>query len=437
MQRGHLMGVRLLIIGVVVAGLTACINDASNNAKSDSLNPGQPAHRNTTFWPDSMHHEGTTCGPEDSIRAGQVPPDAASWDTWSIPEFQDTQRFVTGASTVYGPIACIAARENLHELNDRAFMAGAVLVAVIHVDTGRLTPAYTQLKLTNGFNCVFVQQVSTGGNSVPVPIPALGNANGRVDSRWRGYIVPSRDRVCDPIRPAAQLPTFALTAVGDAPNWYPGVARFMILDNWKPAVGVRCGPAWCVIGAASPAVLPAPAHVARVGGSIGRERTMMVVPGWYDEQQLAVPGGGGPLGIKAMLKASIVPDPALDTLTIASFDAGFVPVATIYFEQTPTDKYLNDYQFHLGSTQPDTLFLHHITTGTPHWVARVNRSPRYFRVMRTPHPPHVTGTARWSWRDNDEVIWVRCEDGCCLVDSDWSTMITSLDMIFRRERKTG
>jgi hypothetical protein len=423
-EHNYLKAMRLLVGGFAVLSFAAC----KGSVKKVGF---------TEFWPDSMHHQVPTCGPVDSIRLISIPPDAATWNTWAIPEYQDEQRFVTGQSQPYGPIACVAARQDLDKINSANFSAGPVLVAVVWVDPGVLTPAYRQLNLSNGFNCVFIEKSSTGTVPVTAPIAALGNAPGRADNRWRGYVVPSHDRICDPPGPTSQLSALGLDADGESGSSYPPVARFMILNDWKPAIGVRCGAAWCVIGTPTVSMLPAPAHVAPVAGSTGPRRTMFVVPGWYDEQQVAVPGGTGTPPLTPSLKASIVPDPDLDTYTVtANFDTGFVRVATVFFEEEPTAKYLNDYQFHIRSTQEDTLYLRHITTGRPHWVARVNNNSRYFRVMRTPHAgSHVTGTARWAWDDNDEVIWVRCDDGCCLVDSDWSSMMSSVDLLFKRSNK--
>jgi hypothetical protein len=416
---------RLLMAGVGATVFVACNKDQTTT------------HQNVAFWSDTTHHEMPTCGPADSIRKISVPADVALWTTWSIPEFQDQQRFVPGQSQAYGPIACVAARQDLDKLNSTAF-SNPTLVAVVWVDPGPLNAAYSQLNLQNGFNCVYVQRLSTGSAPITEPIPALGNATGRSDGRWRGYVVPAHASVCDPVGPSSQLQALALDADGTTGTDYPPVARFMILNNWKPAIGVRCGPAWCVVGTPSSAMLPAPAHVARVVGSAGRQRTMFVVPGWYDEQQVAVPASGTP-PLTPSLKASIVPDPDLDSYTTtANFDTGFVRVAVVYFQDNPAAKYLDSYQFHLGSLHPDTLYIRHITTGTPHWIARVNNTGlRYFRVMRTPHPPHITGTARWAWQDNDEIIWARCDEGCCLVDSNWSELMASVDVLFKRSRKTG
>lgn len=439
MQR-PLMGLPLVIAGLVVAGSTTCNTNRSvvkPFAPLVSVTPEMPPPpAQGFFWPDTMHHDETTCGPVAATRNTIIPPDAASWRTWAIPEFQDKQRFVTGQSTAYGPIACVAANPQLESLDAAAF-ASPILVAVVFVDPGTLTAAYTQLKLHNGFNCVYLQHSTAGTGPSLTSVAALGNTNGRADSRWTGFVVASHDKICDPIGPQSQLQAISLEADGADGSAYPGVARFMILESWRPAIGMRCGSGWCVVGAANAGMLPAPAHLSRVAGATGRRKTMLVVPGWYDEQHVAIPSATG-VGIAAALKASIVPDSGLDSFTITTdFDTGFVRVATIHFKQGPSAKYSDNFQFHNDTLQPDTLYLRHITTGTAHWVARVNHNSRFFRVLRTPHPEkHVTGTARWAWRDNDEVIWVRCEDGCCLVDSNWSSSMSSIDGIFKRGQKS-
>ena len=118
------------------------------------------------------------------------------------------------------------------------------------------------------------------------------------------------------------------------------------------------------------------------------------------------------------LRASVIPTDGLDTYTItANFDTGFVKVAMIHFEDEPVGKYAdpNVWGFTKASVRENVLSIKHISGTT--WQAMVDGVPRNLKVTRTDHSGgHIVGTARWAWSDKDEAIWVRCEDGCCLVE---------------------
>jgi hypothetical protein len=150
----------------------------------------------------------------------------------------------------------------------------------------------------------------------------------------------------------------------------------------------------------------------------------VLIPGWYDDQQIAKPGGDAGLSIAASIHASVVPFPAIDEYDVDAFDE-WRNVAVVRFADAPTDKYLAKWQFKPAVATSDTIQLRQVKRlwgllGTK-WKVRINNiDAPYLRVTRTEHKEtdgfKIVGTARWAWSDNDEPIWVRCGDGCCMIE---------------------
>jgi hypothetical protein len=160
----------------------------------------------------------------------------------------------------------------------------------------------------------------------------------------------------------------------------------------------------------------APPHGFASTGSATGNRAR--IPGWYDDQEIATPGSDAGLSIRSELHASVVPFAAIDGYDVPDFDT-WKPVATVYFASAPTAKYASKWGFNSG---PNVLTLKRSGWWIfEEWEAEVNGVDRNLRVIRTEHDLpgfHIVGTARWAWWDLDEPIWVRCGQGCCLVEPE-------------------
>lgn len=387
----------------------------------------RPAAKSAARHPTS-HEE--VCGPlmrqtdtkdiSDSVR---------DWDTWDIPEFQDQQRFVgsNAATADYGPLACVVASPYLSGVPQAAFDSPAgvmVAMAWVRFDSMPVNASYRRLHMDNPahpFSCVIVRRRTTGaGNALTgMSVPTLNPTNVASSGRWEGFIVPSINRQCSSIDGQAPLPGSRMTSEQMTAELIPAVARFMIDRGWRPGIGVRCGAAWCTVGFQNSDHLE-PAHGYGPSG-VDVAVSRRAVPGWFDDQHLAVPGLGGLLGIRPRLHASIVPDTALDSLHLADFDAGWKPVATVHFRRAPSAPYSTVWGFREGGHVGNLIELRRIDSANVRvWRVRINGMVMTnLRVVHTPHPAtsiHVPGTARWAWSDGDELIWVRCDQGCCKIE---------------------
>jgi hypothetical protein len=364
-----------------------------------------------------------------SLQKRQGLPEAMQqWMTWDVPEYQDMQRFVNGPSGAYGPIACIAAAQDLPNKTRADFdNVNGVIVAgiVVNFDAQPVNSSYTRLKIDDpgvAFHCVIIRHTSArrGWFETRLTSEAVPNfraARGAVgDDGWEGFVVPVVSGSCQ-IGNARPLPGMRFTIGELGSDQIPAVSRWVIDRGWKPGIGVKCADGWCTLGFERRDLLE-PAHRFGASGTpaqVGRR----VIPGWYDDQQIAVPGGG-PLGISAVLHASVVPDTALDYYHLDDF-ANWKPVATVHFEDPPTGKYMEKWHFLPGEEVGNLIELRFVVTGSDTtWKVRINGTEyQQFTVRRTSHALpgfHVVGTARWAWADYDEPIWVRCAEGCCWIE---------------------
>lgn len=353
-----------------------------------------------------LAHDEATCdmdGPDPLIeeRLGALSDTMATWNTWRIPEYQDTQRFVESPASGYGPLACIVASPRLGDLGPADFAApnGAV-VAVIYLHESTDLIAYRRLKLSEkGFYCVVLKgDVTT--------------------MTMEGHVVRALNKACGTPGPATRLTAFPHKfASVPTPDGYPEVATFVILNSWMPGIGVRCYDRWCGIGIQAITDVQSRAHaIPSTGAAAIARHTVM---GWYDQQELALVNPGfPPVNLKATLKASIVPVPALGTYDIGKFeDPAPTEVAQVYLDASPTGtKYQTRWLFtRTGPNNPNTLSLQKSTAGV--WTVFVNGAANpNLRVIHNPHSVPVPGTARWKWSDRDEMLWVRCGEGCCSVE---------------------
>ena len=372
------------ILGACVGGDTGQVGQ-----KADSVPPARFVQDSHDYATCSLQKAGMLTDKRQTALSDSV----ARWSTWNIPEYQDAQRFTDLPARTYGPLACIVANPRLTQLTDADYVAGA-LVAVIYLDSVASTRPYTELYLTSaGFYCLILKgKVSTAG----------------LDA----YVVPSVNRQCSEPSPATRLRVGAplIPGVTNADD-LPPVARFVTKRSWRPGIGVRCKDRWCNIAVNATDIDP-PAQGTLSTTAPGYVKHTVL--GWFDQQQLALSGSGGPTSLKASLKASIVPTDSLDAYDLNRFNA-MTPVAQVYFANDPKGtKYDTLWTFTKGRNSMDLIH----TGGV--WQVYINgqRNSR-LKVVRTGHESygmHVAGTARWHWKDNDEAVWVRCAEGCCRVE---------------------
>ena len=189
------------------------------------------------------------------------------------------------------------------------------------------------------------------------------------------------------------------THSGTAP--YPQTARWGWDENLGVHyIGLRCGRAWCAIG--PDGFRPREQSLGRGGVS--------EVPGWYDDQRLAIPGPDGTLIPGPWGKIEPVPD--LDTITVEQYrrpqDVAFVTLNGTASELTHYEQRWNMHEgrnrIQLQGQDDDWVMIVHSSTGIR----------KEFPVTRWEETLHaVEGAVRWRWDDRDESAWIGCKHACC------------------------
>jgi hypothetical protein len=330
---------------------------------------------------------------------------------WGIPEYHDEQRLWDATTAQYGPMANVYVQPywgsfyHIGQIN--AHGDSTVLAAVIWVDPptppANLPKVYTDLGLKPELNCLYLRH--TLGN------PMQG---------WTGLMVPGSTvtgcpRPTPPASPTV-LPVRALNLGFTRFEDYPAVARFEELGG-RTLIGLKCLTAWCQIGPNTPPEV-AP-HLSAPGAPTTRAWR---VNGWYDDQTIAAKNQAG--AVVARIRASVVPVENLETLTTAEFAAGWVQVATVWMSATPPvgSLYQQDWKLERGLNK---LYLRYDPTKPPtgQWRAALRGPNGNWTNDDIPVERHahydllVPGTARWRFVSTDEIIWVRCDQGCCQVDA--------------------
>jgi len=180
-------------------------------------------------------------------------------------------------------------------------------------------------------------------------------------------------------------------------------------------IGIQCGDAWCEIGP---------------DGFNGTRRIVSVdsVPGWYDEQLLAIPGDqlmvSGLTGLIVPGEDNrIAESPQIQNVRPRGKYG--LHVATLYFRGRDTatwSRYAEKFALPMrefASGHP--VFMNPADTTVPG-----PEDPNPLRRFRTPNSPWTgvrrcdvthsgSGTVRWAWSEDDEGFWVPCAEGCCMV----------------------
>jgi hypothetical protein len=241
---------------------------------------------------------------------------------------------------------------------------------------------------------------------------------------FTAMMLPSTGNTCqvDPAEDAAQMLDATIEKRTDSYGDYPPVARFIEGNSGRTLIGVMCTNRWCVVGPHSIGSIPNSAHQ---GATSIPTTKQAVVKGWFDDQILGVPDATPKYKIHRQVRASLIPDAALEGLKINDFKMGYRSVAVAYFSAPPpgTSKYATKFHFHQGvNTIEMKAELDASMPGGLKWIARINGDPYAFKVDRMDHSSSgltgLPGTARFRWNDLDEDVWVGCDIGCCLVNGD-------------------
>jgi hypothetical protein len=321
-----------------------------------------------------------------------------------IPGWNDCQRLVQGAGNgSYGPLVGIFANENLDSITRQQFeQPGGMPVAQLYNFSSLRYPI---LNLEPRYSCLYLRMDSGGVWLAHLSWMDDVNACPELTS-WPGGGPP--------------LNVLASSPTPGAPH--PAVARWDWDTNRnRNYMAVTCLDEWCEIGA--PPLNPSP--------PLGPVRTAPRKAA-YDEQTLAVPDHANKNWPR--VKASIVPQPGMDTLETGDFtcpdpcldDAGWVHMATVTLAASGTNHYETKMGFTRGSNQ---IYVRRKTRpGQAVWQTRIVSAANdttYRRTLYVSHRDDVPATARWRWKEDDELSWTRCLPGCCetsnkaIQPSDW------------------
>ncbi|MBW3554892.1 MAG: hypothetical protein KY466_15380 [Gemmatimonadetes bacterium] len=202
------------------------------------------------------------------------------------------------------------------------------------------------------------------------------------------------------MRPLRQLQVHRLTHTGTAP--YPATARW----GWDSGrgvhyIGIKCGAAWCALGPDG----FRPRETTLGGGGVHE------VPGWYDDQHLAIPDGNG--GLVPGPWGKIEPARNLGALRVESFAAQ--PQIVAFVTLTGTREELAHYESTWNLRRGrNRLLLSNRPEGWFMTVEQDGGQPARFVVSRVTGAMHaVHGAVRWRWDSEDESTWIGCDDACC------------------------
>lgn len=318
-------------------------------------------------------------------------------------EVHDCQRlvFVTAADSSFGPLVGVVPLDSAMILPDGAFSSGRV-VATVHNwgDTVGNAQPYDTLDIGDGWNCLWLRHDGSG--------------------RWSAAMTPDDSIPCfDRASPAASLYVLDVQRATHEDS-IPKTARI----GWDAVaavhtIGVKCGDEWCWVG--PPEIfeddqvqLVGPAHT--------------TIPGYFDEQHLAVPDSNG--GFVPGPYARVSPTAgyyrlaraqhATDADITGPFFAADSAVAVIempgFNDPTPPP-----YAELWGSSQrPVVLHLSRWGTGFKSTFRNAaSQDVTEFPSKLTVGVSHsAVGTVRWRWHDTagTETIWSACGEkltDCC------------------------
>jgi hypothetical protein len=319
-----------------------------------------------------------------------------------VPLNNDSQRLPINAQTSYGAISYVwfePGAHNIHGLSEYAPPDGK-LVARVLVDTGAVVDSHVLMRLSTANTLYCLRLVHRGGVNVD------------------GYMMTNTNGTCDPnqaVAEANKLDGKAERIGGFDDADYPHVARWGLsyigqpnqVTDRRPAIEIRCADAyWCNVFPIGARALPA-------GHSKPPMDSRSHIPGWYDEQIVGNRKSGA---VKPLYRGVAIPDAAIDHLTQFPLNQA-VRVGRVQFDDDANQTFINSKYHDLGFVVGETeISLTRTGAGDSDWSVTIGSKTHAGRVKKHAQKTRVWGTMRWAWRDDDEDLWVRCEDGCCQVD---------------------
>lgn len=419
MNRGTKGGLALVVLGLLLAGVAWKRVGLLSTARAQTTEGRPECPHDTITWTDTsgVKHE-----------YDKIP---LSGEISGIPEFHDCQRFIRRDGT-YDSLYAIYAAFHLDSLPCGLNRCGVGQTGAVAAPAATILSyggTYASLGIGNGFNCLYLWGPP---DWKAVMIPQYDNP----DCRYRRSVDPLPTTVIPlsvrAIQPAS-VPPFR-------DREYPPVARW----DWDSLsrlqfIGIRCGLAWCEVGAPSVAPtgsppLPTPLPFDPVTGlnaATATTKAVTMVKGWFDAQRLAeaIPAAttGGMRVRPSGVYGYIVPNPVLGDLQQSHFDATWVHVAWAIVDAN----YHSTVQFVRGRNKislcygtatrcrvpPDKVGCSEETTNIMWWAKiQAPGGPEAYRcVVWRGYPTgiDVPGTVRWRWQANDETNWIKCPSGCC------------------------
>ena len=357
----------------------------------------------------------------------------------NIPEYHDCQRFID-SSGVYGSVYAIFAAFLL----DTVSGGMTTPVATIYTPDG----TYPSLGIMPGFNCLYLSKGADTWAAIMVPA-GQGKQHSECTTPPAGPGTPLEVK-------EQQINSTTIFESGD----FPPAARW----DWdtvhtRQYIGIRCGPAWCEVGA--PGFTPSAGYsgplltfdlITDLPLPPNATERVQRIKGWYDDQVLALPGGTGPSQVHGYL----FPNPVLDTLNwredvLTRYkDRGWLHVAWAVMDtdyaKWNLKKGKNKISFCYGSATPNScdvpagpqdpgssVPLNSCTEDPSNnalrWWAKTESSTgvTYTCVRRMNHLAQlqalsslkpgvdyrIPGAARWKFLTSDESTWMSCPTGCC------------------------
>jgi hypothetical protein len=322
-----------------------------------------------------------------------------------VPEDGDVQQLPAATTAGFGPLAQIWADIGCSTCTSPTGFntSDGQLTADIVLGSGAIPQTYRNLGLTSAtpLYCVRVRSADAAGTN------------------WRGYVLtapPGQPCAARQALSGAGLKVVYDPSGSNNPAHYPRAARWGegIDAGGKrhPTIEVPCGAGWCSL---MPDAVSPEENIFDPQDQ-PQEKQKTHIKGWHDHQLVLLQTGST---VTRTYSATIVPRHLVSSLGDgANYEHGGHWVATVYFAQVPQQgsKYWN-----AGFRQQENkLILEHFPPSASfpraHWEARVQGSTIRIAADSVWHGSQLSGTARWSWRTDDEDIWIRCAESCCYVD---------------------
>ena len=328
-------------------------------------------------------------------------------------ETHDCQRLVVDDGTAFGPLVGVFPLDQAMRANASGGFDGGPAASLLNFSAnGDPTQAYPPFNLSedpdDAWSCIEIDSFTDS------------------DTQTSAKIYPLSAGTCNEGRPdSTATATGYAVRISTHPHEgaIPATARFRY-DSMAEAhyIGMRCGSKWCSIY--PPGVTPTE-PVQWPQGSDPRE----VVPGWFDEQHLAIDSGRGWLIPGPWSR--IEPWPDLEAADMSDLTASVPrPVAIITAFDDPRPFALaggTDYVRKFNLTSREGEWVTRLTLRLPDPAVRGDVGEAVFHgptPMSAPKPPQfipqashgARGTVRFRWLDNDEGAWIYCVTGCCSVE---------------------